>query len=1084
VVTDRFNNGNTSNDQSYGRGKDGNGNAYAFDQVGSFYGGDIPGLNQKITEGYFDNLGVNAIWITAPYEQIHGWVAGKDGAFQHYAYHGYYPLDWTEMDANMGTKTDFQAFVDNAHAHGIRILVDIVMNHTGYNTARDMADYNFGCINDSWKGWRPASGQTWNNIHDFINYTSGCSNWSNWWGGSWVRSGLPGYPAPGGDDKTMSLAGLPDVITESTATVSLPPILNTKWSAAKKAEEQAELDAFFSRTGYPRAPRNYIIKWLTDWVREFGIDGFRVDTEKHVEGTAWKALKDQAILALREWKANNPTKKLDNLDFWMTGENYGYCTARSDYAINSGFDSYINFCFQGQAGNGVSYESLFSGYASTFNNDAQWNALSYISSHDTYLFNRGNLVNAGTSLLLLPGAIQIFYGDETARPAGASGGDQPQETRSFMNWSSINQDVLAHWQKLGQFRRNHLSVGGGSHVKLKDSPYTFKRALGNDQVIVVIGASGVTTVTVSSAFPDGTTLRDFYTGNTAIVSGGNVTFTPGSKGIILLETAAPSTSPMVSISPASGHFTSAFQVTLSATGPHTPIRIYYTTDGTTPTTASTLYNAPFTVSANATVNAIAFDAQNQPSSVVTNVYTVGPVPTITVNFRKPASWSTGPVNIYYWNVAPSGSMPALPWPGANMTLDNATGWYTFTFTNVTSTNLIFNDNGSTTNKTADLTRTSNGWYKDGAWYTTNPEPPQPNTPPVVTVTPAGPQTFSSSVNVTISATDNSGTAPTIYYTVDGTTPTTSSPNASGNKSLTFTAITTLKTFAVDNQNAASAIQTHTYTLASGLKIHFKTSWANPRIYFWNATPGGTTTTWPGAAMTSEGNGWYAYTIANATCANIIFSNNGASQTADLSRCGEGWYDNGTWYSSLPTASGLKIHFKTTWTNPKIYYWNASPGGATTAWPGATMTSEGNGWYVFTVPNASCSNIIFSNNGASQTADLYRCNEGWYNNGTWSNAASRSATTETTPEIESHELGCYPNPVSGTATIRYTVPVRTHVKLAICNTQGVEILTLEEGEQEAGIHQTTFDAALLRQGLYIYRFTTDDASISKKLIIRH
>jgi alpha-amylase len=61
VVTDRFNNGNTSNDQSYGRGKDGNGNAYAFDQVGSFYGGDIPGLNQKITEGYFDNLGVNAI---------------------------------------------------------------------------------------------------------------------------------------------------------------------------------------------------------------------------------------------------------------------------------------------------------------------------------------------------------------------------------------------------------------------------------------------------------------------------------------------------------------------------------------------------------------------------------------------------------------------------------------------------------------------------------------------------------------------------------------------------------------------------------------------------------------------------------------------------------------------------------------------------------------------------------------------------------------------------------------------------------------------------------------------------------------
>jgi alpha-amylase len=1087
VVTDRFNNGNTANDQSYGRGKDGNGNAYTFDQVGSFYGGDLVGLNQKITDGYFDNLGINAIWITAPYEQIHGWVSGKDGAFQHYAYHGYYTLDWSEMDANMGTKADLQTLIDNAHNHGIRILMDIVMNHTGYNTAQDMTDFNFGCINTAWKGWRPGAGQTWNNIHDFITYSSSCANWSNWWSGSWVRAGLPGYPAPGGDDKTMSLAGLPDVITESTATVGLPPVLNTKWGAAKKNEENTELDAFFSRTGYPRSPRNYIIKWLTDWVRDYGIDGFRVDTEKHVEGTAWKALKDQATLALREWKTNNPTKKLDDLDFWMVGENYGYCTARSDYAINSGYDGYINFCFQGQAGNPGNYETLFSSYASTFNNDAQWNALSYISSHDTNLFNRGNLVNAGTSLLLLPGAVQIFYGDETARPAGPSGGDQPQETRSFMNWNSINQDVLAHWQKLGQFRRNHIAVGGGSHVKLKDSPYTFKRERGTDKVIVVVGASGSTTLAVSAAFADGTTLRDFYTGATGVVSGGNVTFTADAKGIILVEVAAASNNPVVNITPASGNYTSAFQVILSASGPNTPIKIYYTTDGATPTTSSTLYTAPFTVGTNTTVKALAVDAQNLQSSVVTNVYTVGTAPSFTLNFKKPSNWSASAVKIYYWNVVPSASMPVVAWPGVDATANtSAPGWYAFTFTNVTSTNLIFNDNGSTTNKTQDLTRSTTGWYKDGVWYNTNPDS---NVAPVVTVTPAGPYTFTSTVTVNISATDDSGTTPTIYYTTNGSTPTTSSPNAAGNKSLTFSATTTLKFYAVDNAGLSATLQSDVYKLSTpvgGLKIHLKTTWTSPRIYYWNATPGGATITWPGASMTSEGNGWFVYTIPNATCANIIFNNNGASQTADLYRCNEGWYDNGVWYNTDPNLStGMKIHLKTTWTTPKIYYWNATPGGATTTWPGVSMTSEGNGWFVYTIPNASCSNIIFSNNGATQTADLNRCNEGWYSNGTWYNSLPAGRTSVNTNEVQPVlTLDQYPNPVSNYSIITFSVPSTAAVNLKLYDDVGREVRVMLEEVVSEGTHAVEMDATTYRPGLYSIRLVSGNSSVVKRVLVVH
>ncbi|HSS02940.1 MAG TPA: alpha-amylase family glycosyl hydrolase, partial [Kofleriaceae bacterium] len=128
VMTDRFVNGDPSNDHSYGRQRE----ATPSDDVATFHGGDLRGLTQKLTEGWFDKLGVNALWITAPYEQIHGWVVGGDKEFKHYAYHGYYALDYTLLDQNMGTPDDLRALVDAAHARGIRILFDVVMNHPGY----------------------------------------------------------------------------------------------------------------------------------------------------------------------------------------------------------------------------------------------------------------------------------------------------------------------------------------------------------------------------------------------------------------------------------------------------------------------------------------------------------------------------------------------------------------------------------------------------------------------------------------------------------------------------------------------------------------------------------------------------------------------------------------------------------------------------------------------------------------------------------------------------------------------------------------------------------------------------------------
>jgi alpha-amylase len=158
VITDRFYNGNTANDHAYGRQDDGE------QEIGTFHGGDLAGLTKKLQQGYFKALGVNALWITAPYEQIHGWVVGGDKAFKHYAYHGYYALDYTQLDQNMGNEEELQRFIDTAHAQGIRVLFDVVMNHPGYADLQTLTEYGVEVV---WDGWEEA---TLRDYHSYIDY--------------------------------------------------------------------------------------------------------------------------------------------------------------------------------------------------------------------------------------------------------------------------------------------------------------------------------------------------------------------------------------------------------------------------------------------------------------------------------------------------------------------------------------------------------------------------------------------------------------------------------------------------------------------------------------------------------------------------------------------------------------------------------------------------------------------------------------------------------------------------------------------------------------------------------------------------
>jgi alpha-amylase len=507
IVTDRFNNGDKTNDQTYNRNK-------PTGKLRGFEGGDIRGIIQKLDEGYFTNLGINVIWMTPIVEQIHDGV--DEGTGFTYGFHGYWTKDWSALDPNFGTKKDLAELVQKAHARGIRIMLDAVINHTGPVTPKDSVYPN------DWVRTSPKC--TYKSYDTYINCTL--------------------------------VENLPDVLTESNENVSLPTFLANKWKKEGRYDkEMASLDAFFKKTGYPRAPKYYIMKWLSDYIIDFGIDGYRVDTVKHTTEDVWADFKKVCDQAFAEYKKNNPKKVLDNNPFFTVGEVYGYNIGGKkfydfgDKKVNyfeNGFTGLINFDFRNEAK--MNYEELFSKYSNLLQNDLKGNTvMNYVSSHDdSYPFDkkREKTFESGTKLLLAPGISQVYYGDESARSLDIEGTQGDATLRSNMNWEDIANDsktkeVLAHWQKLGLFRKNHPAVGAGVHSQILASPYVFSRTFikgkYSDKVVVALDLEkGEKSIPVGTIFTNGTKVRDAYSGETSTVGKGKVNLNTD-FGIILLE---------------------------------------------------------------------------------------------------------------------------------------------------------------------------------------------------------------------------------------------------------------------------------------------------------------------------------------------------------------------------------------------------------------------------------------------------------------------------------------------------------------------------------------------------------------------
>ena len=173
AVTDRFFDGDASNNNAYGVG-----DYNTSDKGGSSYhGGDFAGLMQKLD--YLQDLGVNTIWITPIVENITDDQHDAKTDTATYGYHGYWASDFTKLNEHLGTEKEFAALIEAAHSRGMKLMVDVVLNHAGYGTEK--------YFNSILKG---ADGNAIKMLRDSSNTVSG-------------------------DDKLAPLSDLPDFVTEN-----------------------------------------------------------------------------------------------------------------------------------------------------------------------------------------------------------------------------------------------------------------------------------------------------------------------------------------------------------------------------------------------------------------------------------------------------------------------------------------------------------------------------------------------------------------------------------------------------------------------------------------------------------------------------------------------------------------------------------------------------------------------------------------------------------------------------------------------------------------------------------------------------
>jgi glycosidase len=439
VMTDRYANGNTANDALPG---------YDPDDPGYFHGGDFAGLTGGCTDARrglarLKDLGFTAIWVTPPFvnKPVQGDSAG---------YHGYWGLDFTRVDPHLGGDEEFAVFVACAHSLGLKVFLDVVVNHTA----------------------------------DVIQLSS---------------SQYVGPPAP---------AHVPSVPAEER-NVKAPAWLNDSSNYHNRGNIDFnscnarcfELGDFFGLDDIATEQadvRDGLVAVFADWIRRYRIDGFRIDTARHVERSFFHAWVPRILAAARE--AGVPS-------FELFGEAFiGDAVELSTFVRDRGLPNVLDFPLQDALARFAGGSAGANGIADRLRDDdyfARPNGVvhtppTFIGNHDigrAALMIRSlgvgaagpllDRVRLGYSLLyLLRGAPVVYYGDEFG--IIGRGGDKAARHDLFPT-------RVAEWQT--EERVGSAPIGSGSSFDVVGHPLgEHLRALGALRAAHPALATGATIV--------------------------------------------------------------------------------------------------------------------------------------------------------------------------------------------------------------------------------------------------------------------------------------------------------------------------------------------------------------------------------------------------------------------------------------------------------------------------------------------------------------------------------------------------------------------------------------------------------------
>jgi glycosidase len=447
LILDRYANGSAANDTNVDRAN-----------PGGFHGGDFVGLTQQLDE--IASLGATAIWITPVVRQIDfcppsqppAGVSVPGGWFEHCAFHGYWADNFTQLDPRFGTEAELRALVEAAHARGIKVLLDVVYNHVGYDAAYVR---------------NPA--------------TAG-----------WIRSKPVDCSI---DELHCQVGGLPDLKTE------LPEV------------------------------RQHLFDAHLGLAQRTGLDGFRLDTVKHIDHDFWQ-------------KHRAETRARLGRDFFLLAEVWGgSAQVLDDYFVLDEVDAGFDFTFKGSCESFVQGKGRTIAFAAYLEKRHKvrpgFHLAHYLSSHDEpmALHSLGGDLDAFRLCVALQltslGIPTIYYGEEVARKGGVwptNRGDMPWGDRAVAPGKGIARDesLREYYRRLIDARRRNpaLSAGGFERLSSDGDLLVFARADASSGNAVVVAVNrGRTEASVKVPAPaawQGGEVTDVVTGTVATVAEGQL----------------------------------------------------------------------------------------------------------------------------------------------------------------------------------------------------------------------------------------------------------------------------------------------------------------------------------------------------------------------------------------------------------------------------------------------------------------------------------------------------------------------------------------------------------------------------------